>query len=102
MINVLNREGCCGCNACGDACHANAIDFERDKGGFLYPTVDRNKCDGCGVCDAVCPMGQIDGLRKSAPQRPPVNFAAIANNLYVRFDSTSGGLFSGVSQIVGL
>lgn len=100
MINVLNREDCCGCNACGDACLANAIGFERDMGGFLYPTVDRNKCDGCGACDAVCPMGQIEVLRKSAPQRPPANYAAIANNLYVRFDSTSGGLFSVLAEDV--
>ena len=100
MINIANLEDCCGCNACGDACHANAISFERDNGGFLYPVVDRNRCDECGVCKVVCPMVHVAELRKNASQRKPVCFAAIANDLSVRFDSTSGGLFSVLAEDV--
>lgn len=100
MINIIDREQCCGCNACGDACSTGAIRFERDKGGFLYPKVDQNKCNGCGACDAACPMERVDAMRKEARQQKPLNFAAIANDLHVRFDSTSGGLFSVLAEDV--
>lgn len=27
MIDIKNKKDCCGCHACGDVCHAQAISF---------------------------------------------------------------------------
>ena len=34
MINITNKQDCCGCNACGDICPREAISFKVDKEGF--------------------------------------------------------------------
>lgn len=102
MIKVTNKENCCGCNACGDACHKHAISFVRDEGGFLYPHVNESVCNRCGACSTTCPMLSIDSMRKTAPQVEPTNYAAVAKDLFVRFDSTSGGLFSILAEKVFL
>ena len=59
MIDISNKEDCCGCNACGDICAHSAISFKTDHEGFWYPEVDKDKCVGCGACVDTCPMGCI-------------------------------------------
>lgn len=51
MINITDKESCCGCNACGDACAKNAIKFKTDNEGFWYPEVDMEKCADFGMCE---------------------------------------------------
>ena len=34
MINITDKEHCCGCNACGDICPKGAISFPQDEEGF--------------------------------------------------------------------
>ena len=94
MIEINDKKDCCGCNACGDVCPVRAITFVRDAGGFLYPNVDTSRCTQCGACKRACPMLRVSEMRKAAPQNDPINYAAVAKNLQIRFDSTSGGLFS--------
>ena len=43
MIDIKNKKDCCGCHACGDVCHAQAISFHNDHEGFWYPVVDKDK-----------------------------------------------------------
>ena len=43
MIEINDKKDCCGCNACGDICHVQAISFQTDHEGFWYPVVDKNK-----------------------------------------------------------
>ncbi len=97
MINIINKQDCCGCNACGDICSKNAITFQKDEEGFLYPVVDREKCIDCGLCDKICPNIHSDELKKNDFEKPEC-FAAIHKNLEVRFDSTSGGAFSALAK----
>lgn len=94
MISIVEKKDCCGCNACGDICPRGAIKFVADNGGFLYPEVNKSLCIGCNLCDEVCPNLKVDSLRKHNDYGAPKSYAAFANDIAVRFDSTSGGLFS--------
>ena len=99
MIEIKNKVDCCGCNACGDACAHGAITFKTDIEGFWYPEVDRAKCVDCGLCEKVCPIINIKELKKNdLPQS--ICYAAEHKNMEVVFDSTSGGLFSALADIM--
>lgn len=97
MINITNKVDCCGCNACGDVCPAGAISFETDIEGFWYPKVDRNKCFDCGLCEKTCPLLNASAL-KSERFETPLCYGANHKNLEIRFDSTSGGVFTAIAE----
>lgn len=99
MIQIVNKADCCGCNACGDACPKQAITFKTDNEGFWYPEVDMEKCIDCGLCEKVCPIINVKELKKNdLPES--ICYAAEHKNLEVVFDSTSGGLFSALADIM--
>ena len=97
MIDIQEKQDCVGCNACGDICAHHAISFKNDEEGFWYPLVDKEKCTDCGLCEKVCPVINIGKLKKNDYSEPKC-FAAIHKNYEVRFDSTSGGLFSAFAE----
>ncbi len=97
MIQIQNKVDCCGCNACGDICAHGAITFKTDNEGFWYPEVNKELCVDCGLCEKVCPIINIDKLKHNDLDNSECH-AAIHKNLEVRFDSTSGGLFSALAE----
>lgn len=97
MIEIENKTDCCGCQACGDICHAEAISFHPDHEGFWYPEVDRNKCTDCHLCEKICPVLNIDVLKHHNKSAPKV-FGGYNKDIVIRFDSTSGGVFSLLAQ----
>ena len=97
MINIQNNKDCCGCNACGDVCARKAITFRTDEEGFWYPEVNKDLCTDCGLCERVCPMLNIDKA-KSHGQREPRIYGGHHKNIAIRFDSTSGGVFSALAN----
>ena len=99
MISIKNNINCCGCNACGDVCAHGAITFKTDIEGFWYPVVDETKCVDCRLCERVCPELHIGELKKN-DNNPPVTVAAINKNMAVRWDSTSGGAFSALAEVM--
>lgn len=99
MIDLTNKTDCCGCNACGDICAKHAITFKTDIEGFWYPEVDKELCVDCGMCERVCPIGNIHQLKKNDLSNPEC-YAAENKNIEVVFDSTSGGIFSALADIV--
>ena len=99
MIQIVDKSECCGCNACGDVCTHEAITFQTDIEGFWYPVVDKDKCIDCGLCEKVCPIINIDVLKKNDFEKP-ICYAAEHKNIEVVFDSTSGGLFSALADIM--
>ncbi len=99
MIKIEDKEKCCGCNACGDACPKHAISFKTDIEGFWYPEVNMDTCIDCHLCEKVCPIINIKDLKKNdLPES--ICYAAEHKNLEVVFDSTSGGLFSALADIM--
>ena len=99
MIQIKNKADCCGCNACGDVCARQAISFKTDNEGFWYPEVDMEGCVDCGLCEKVCPIINISELKKNDLEQS-ICYAAENKNLEVVFDSTSGGLFSALADII--
>lgn len=96
MIQIQNKVDCCGCNACGDACVHQAITFKTDIEGFWYPEVDKDKCTDCHLCEKICPILNAKELHNDF--ETPLCYAAMHKNYEVRFDSTSGGLFSAFAE----
>lgn len=97
MIDSLKKTECTGCNACVDICPPKAISLDTDTEGFWYPTINYNTCTECELCDQICPVLNIDKIKKNDFKKP-LCYAAIHNKLEVRFDSTSGGLFSALAE----
>ncbi|MBR4688862.1 MAG: Coenzyme F420 hydrogenase/dehydrogenase, beta subunit C-terminal domain [Bacteroidales bacterium] len=100
MISVIEKKDCCGCNACGDVCPKNAITFVKDIEGFWYPKVDESTCINCGLCEKVCPILNIDSLKINDYEKPSRTIAAIHKNMRVRWNSTSGGAFSAMAEVL--
>ena len=89
MIEIKNREKCCGCHACYNACPQNAITMIEDEYGFKYPKIDKTKCIDCKICEKVCPM-----LNTSENGKCLSAWCVINNNIKDRMNSSSGGVFS--------
>lgn len=99
MIDITDKSKCCGCNACGDVCAHDAITFCTDIEGFWYPQIDKEKCIGCGLCEHVCPILHVEELKRN-DYNQPICYGAYHKNLEIRFDSTSGGVFSAMAEDV--
>ena len=97
MIEIKDKKDCCGCHACGDACHAGAITFQEDYEGFWYPVVDKDKCTDCRLCEKICPVLNINDL-KHRDQAEPKIYGGYNKDIVIRFDSTSGGVFTLLAQ----
>ena len=71
MITVYeNKDSCCGCGACSNACPKGCIIMKADTEGFLYPQIDKSKCVNCGKCRKVCPfLGKKMNLQFKSPMR---------------------------------
>ena len=97
MIDIKDKKDCCGCNACGDVCRQEAITFLSDNEGFWYPQVNKDKCTDCHLCEKICPMLNIGSLKHNDWDEPKV-FGGYNKDIVIRFDSTSGGLYSLLAQ----
>lgn len=95
MVDQRRKEDCCGCRACEQACPTAAIRMKEDEKGFFYPQINEALCTRCGLCDKVCGFTEDNPFLSS---EDPVFFAAIHTNTEVRKQSTSGGLFTALSD----
>lgn len=100
MIRVTDKSKCCGCNACGDICAHHAITYQTDIEGFWYPIVDEAKCINCGLCEKICPELNIVSLKKNDFDKPVQTIAAINKRMDVRWNSTSGGAYTALAEIM--
>lgn len=97
MINITDKSLCNGCNTCTVSCPIDkCITMNMDNEGFFYPKVDTQTCINCDKCEKVCPYVPELIMKKEEPIRyeKPLVYASYSKNHEVRFDSTSGGIFS--------
>lgn len=98
MIEIVNKEQCCGCSACCSICPKQAITMKADDEGFLYPSINLNKCVNCHLCENVCPIIFRDGLKKSL--KPQKYLAGRLNNYEELMACSSGGAFWALAKDV--
>lgn len=63
MLEVLEKDKCCGCSACFSACGHHAITMQLDSEGFEYPIISQEECVDCGLCQSVCPVLQYENRK---------------------------------------
>lgn len=89
MIDIKEKNKCCGCHGCMNICPKNAITMVEDEKGFKYPEIDSKKCIECNLCENVCPI-----LNKTKNDSEPVAYGAYNVDEEVRKSSSSGGIFT--------
>lgn len=92
MIKLCDKKDCTGCMACGNACRHNAIEFFRNEEGFLHPKINPKKCVSCRMCVRACPI--LTPCPPAGTQEEKRVFAAWSKDEDIRFESSSGGVFS--------
>lgn len=96
MIQIIDKKQCAGCTACMAACPKKAITMVMDENGFKYPKIELKKCINCGVCDKVCvftkELKKIDTIQQA--------YAVKHNDKQILYESTSGGIFTAISDYV--
>lgn len=55
-MELIDKELCCGCEACCQICPLKCIEMISDEEGFLYPVINKETCIECGQCRKVCPV----------------------------------------------
>lgn len=93
----LKKEDCCGCSACCSICPQQAITMKPDEEGFLYPEIEQTACVDCGCCAAICPITVGGNYKKSGI---PKFYVARHKSPAVLRNSTSGGVFTALSEVV--
>lgn len=99
IANVYKeKRECCGCTLCENICPKGAISMKSDKEGFLYPVINQNKCIECNLCIKMCEFSK----RKHDDNKISVIdvYAAKHKNDFIRINSTSGGLFTTISDYI--
>lgn len=97
MIDVVSKQDCVGCKACGDVCPANAITYETDKEGFWYPYISKSECINCGLCKKVCPALQKHYSTENCREEPKT-YKVYHKDKCIRYNSTSGALYYALAE----
>lgn len=93
MISITRKIDCCGCQACAQICHKQAIKMFNDEEGFGYPYVDKELCVNCGLCERVCPI-----INDSERHEVVESYAFQSKNDFIRKISTAGGAFYSIAS----
>lgn len=100
MLEVLEKDKCCGCSACFSACGHQAITMQLDSEGFEYPIIDQEICVDCGLCQSVCPVLQYENRKyiREKNNDAQIGFAARNKNYNQRLVSSSGSIFPPIAE----
>lgn len=96
MIEIKEKEQCCGCSACDNICPQSCITMIADKEGFLYPYIEKEKCVECHLCEKVCPIIN-NKSEKSFSQKA---YLMQNKDLKILKESTSGGAFTALAEYI--
>ena len=95
-------DDCVGCSACSAICPRNCISMQPNNEGFLFPVVDSSSCAACGLCRKICPVvkaKESGAVADGSAGRQPLSVHAAWNLASdIRKDSTSGGMFTALSE----
>ena len=96
-FDTKEKNLCCGCKVCSSVCPVKAISFQNDEEGFWYPIIDEKKCIKCNKCRTVCPLAknELDKIKEENQ-----TYAAYSKSKEVLDNSTSGGIFTHLSDLV--
>ena len=95
-IDVTNEALCCGCMACASVCPQGAISKIENSKGFIVPAIDDTKCINCGLCLRVCDFKKEHDKQSNIEKA----FSLVINDKAILKDSTSGGAFTSLSDVV--
>ena len=99
----ITVDECTGCSACESVCLRNAIIMKENEYGFKVPDVDESICINCGKCVSACPIkARLDKKEKAVGERStePIVYSAYSLREDIRFESTSGGVFTEIAKYV--
>ncbi|WP_295940075.1 Coenzyme F420 hydrogenase/dehydrogenase, beta subunit C-terminal domain [uncultured Alistipes sp.] len=96
MIEITDKQECCGCWGCANVCPKQCISMVADAEGFLYPVVDKDICIQCGLCEKVCPIIHAT----SDVEKPQKAYLLQIKDDRIRRESTSGGAFTAIGAWV--
>ena len=94
-VELCNSQNCTQCHACESECPRNCISFVEAKDGFLIPIINRDLCIECGRCMSVCHQFNNPKLLRLGK---PKSYAAWNKDDKIRAKSSSGGVFSVLSE----
>lgn len=93
-----SKYQCSGCTACMNSCPVNAITMVADREGFKYPTINESICNECDLCKKICPFHEGDAGDTNL--HIPTVYAARHANYDIRLASSSGGMFTALSDYI--
>lgn len=96
MVDKKAKQDCCGCSACASVCPKNCIEMRTDEQGFRYPHINHDNCIQCGLCNQVCEAASNKVVSKTTPK----GYGAFAKDQEIRFNSSSGGIFTVLAETV--
>mgnify|MGYP000236213893 FL=1 len=74
--------------------------MQEDEEGFLYPKVNESSCVDCELCVKTCPLAKEKYKVTANHLAVPLAYAAKHKEDGVRSKSTSGGIFTALSDFV--
>lgn len=93
----LGEDRCTGCGTCANACPKNCITMEANEHGFLMPQINTEQCISCGICKYKCPQLKSLDIGLYGAEEPET-YAAQSLDIDIRYNSTSGGIFSELAR----
>lgn len=100
LTPYTEKNLCCGCGLCAAICPTKAIIMREDEEGFLYPFVQLEKCVGCGKCRSVCTFQSDINRKEESRSGETLAYAARIKDRQVLEKSSSGGMFTALSDAV--
>jgi coenzyme F420-reducing hydrogenase beta subunit len=88
---VCEQDMCCGCMACVETCHKDAINVVDSLRAFNAEKNDN--CVGCGLCERVCPQNNVP-----IANNPIAWNQGWAKDEKTRIEASSGGYASAISK----
>ncbi len=90
FLESADRNTCCGCMGCVQACPTRVLKADMDSEGFYYPKmIAEGECVDCGICKSVCPMEN-----SSLQNEKKEIVAALSKDEKILQSSSSGGIFA--------